>query len=92
MVIFKEKIDIEDLLEVTTAMENVCLTLEEPAGTKEAQVRADREARNEDAIRVWREEETRRSDEEKRLFRGSTTGEADKRLTPKMFLPLGKQV
>ena len=53
-------------------------------------MRADRDACNADAIRVWREEETRRSDERKRLFRGSTRGEADKSLKTKIFLSLVK--
>ena len=59
--------------------------------TEQAQARAQREARNADAIRVLREEETRRSDEEKWLFRGSTRLEADKRLKSKMFLSMGNQ-
>ena len=48
----KEEIDIEDLLDVSTSPENAYPTLEEPAGTKDAQVRAEREARDSDAIRV----------------------------------------
>ena len=75
------RIEIEDLLDVSTATENVYPTLEDPAGTEEAQARADR---------FWREK-TCRSDEEKRLFRGSTRRAADKRQKSKMFLSLGKQ-
>ena len=53
-------------------------------------MRADREARKTEEKQVWREK-TCRSNEEKRLFCGSTRGEADKHLKSKSFLSLGKQ-
>ena len=76
IVIAKEEIDIEDLLAENTLPPNDYPTLEESQETEAAQVRADREARNERAIQVWQTEEIRRSEEEKRLFKSSTRGEA----------------
>ena len=86
MVNVKEEIDLEDFLEVSPTTENMYPILQEPAGTKEAHVHADREACNADVIQDWREEDTRRSDEEKPFSSGSTGGEADKHLKSKLFL------
>ena len=82
----KKKIDIEDLLAENTLPPNDYKTLEEPQGTEKAQVRAAREAHNERALQACQTEETRRSEQEKRLFKGSTSREADKRLKSKLFL------
>ena len=87
----KEESDIVDLLDISTQPAKLYPTFEEPTGTEDAQAQAVREARNADAIRVWREEETRQSGKERQLYRGSTRGEADKRLKLKMFLSLRKQ-
>ena len=65
-------------------------TLEEPQGTEEVQVRADRKERNERALQAWQNKETRRPEEETRLFKGSTRAEAEKRLMSKLFLSFGK--
>ena len=43
----KKEIDMEDILAKNTLPPNDCPTFEEPQGTEEGQVRADREARNE---------------------------------------------
>ena len=43
------------------------------------------------AITAWREKKNRREEDERRIFKGSTRGDADKRLTSKMFLSLAKQ-
>ena len=56
LIIAKQEIHIKDLLDDTTATQNVYPTLKEPAGTEKAQMRADREARNAEAIRVRRVE------------------------------------
>ena len=65
----KKKIDIEDLLAENTLPPNDYKTLEEPQGTEKAQVRAAREAHNERALQACQTEETRRSEQEKRLFK-----------------------
>ena len=90
IVIAKEEIDIDDIFAENTLPENVYLTLEETHGTEEGQVKKEkereREARNETAVRLWREEESRRLDDEKRLFKVTTREKADKRLKSNLFL------
>ena len=51
----------------------------------------DRQARNATAITAWRDEENWQIEDERRIFKESTPGDADKRLKSKLFLSLGKQ-
>ena len=51
----------------------------------------DRQARNATAITAWRDEENWRIEDERRIFKESTRGDADNRLKSKLFLSLGKQ-
>ena len=91
IVIAKQEIDNDDILAENTLPQNDYPTLEEFQETEAAQVRADREERNERAIQVWQTEETCRSEEEKRLIKASNREEAGKRLKSKLFLSFGKQ-
>ena len=49
-----QEIDIGSLLDVSTEPQNAYPTSKDPARTKDAQARADREAGNAEAIIVWR--------------------------------------
>ena len=79
IVIAKEEIDIEDFMQDNGLAENPYLILKEPAGTEDQQAGTDRVACNAMAISAWREEENRRAEEERRLFKGLTRGDAEKR-------------
>ena len=70
--------------------ENVYPTLEEPAGNEDNVARNEREGWKNAAIAAWRDEENRRTEEEKRLLKLRTRDEADKSLKSKLFLSLGK--
>ena len=83
--------EIEVLLDENALPKTVYPTLAEPVDTKDDPTRNKREDCNITAIRAWRDEENRRTEEEKRLFKGSIWGESDKRLESKLFLSLGKQ-
>ena len=91
IVIAKEEIDFEDLLQDSALPENPYPVPEEAVGTKDQQARADREAQNATAVTTWRGEKNRREEDERPTFKGATRGEADKRLKSKLFLSLGKQ-
>ena len=58
--------------------ENPCPVPGGLLGTEDQQEQAYREARNETAVTTWRAEENRRPEDERRTFKGSTRGEADK--------------
>ena len=52
--------------------EKACPTLEKPARTEDNAAPNEREGRNRAAIGAWGDEESRRTEEEKRMFKGST--------------------
>ena len=64
---------------------------EEAVGTEDQQALSDREACNATVLTTWRDEKNRRAEYERRTFKASTRGEADKRLKSKLFLSLGQQ-
>ena len=85
IVIAKEEIDNEDLLQDYVLPHNPYPTLEEPIGTEDQQARAQREARNTAAITAWRDKEHRRAEGERKTFKGSTRGDTDKRFEWNFF-------
>ena len=64
---------------------------EEAAGTEDQQALSDREACNATVLTTWRDDKNQQAEDERRTFKASTRGEADKRLKLKLFLSLGKQ-
>ena len=91
IVIGKEQIGIENLLQDNILPDNPYLTLGEPPGIEDQQARTDREVRDAAAITAERDEENRWTEGERRTFKDSIPGDADKVIKSKLFPSLGKQ-